>query len=410
MVRRKSQKKSVRKPKRSTKHKTSRNTTRVSKFRMGSPEKLNLTTLPPDILYSISRSLTPIDRSCLVSTSKSIRANKSIIYQDPIDIRELFKHKRLIKITNYSELNEYLNYLKFLVAYDARDKYNYGGANFNYGGNKTLHCNTVIIHTDYSVNDATIIERWFQDIIDVVGEAFFTRLRINIGYFYMNNNYTITFDYDKYKRINIYSIYMLDIDTVKNINFLKALDGMNVDRILYKNINEDVNICKYLCKVKTVTIVSGTYFQRIDFSFFGRSGSKTKNICIYNFINLRTYEYFSGMNCVHIYTNTPILNVNNINNIKYLITTSEEQINIKDSYNIENLSVCLLRKTLRYYGRHLSELDPIKMGVKNLHIIDDERRFNFDLSYIEKNGINVIIEKDPCNNRILKKFIKYNTP
>lgn len=368
MVRRKSQKKSVRKPKRSSKRKNSRTPKRVSKFRMGSPEKVNLTTLPPDILYSISRSLTPRDRSRLVSTSKSTRANKSIIYQAPMED---------IEITTYTDLRKYINYLKFLVA-------------------ENINFTKISINIDYPVNQADIFEKWFYDIIDVIGDNKFKKISINISYFHINNHHTITFDYDKYKNINIYSIYMLDIDTVKNINFLKALDGMNVDRILYQNINDDTNICKYLCKVKTVTIYNRG--GDLDFSFFRKRGSKTENICIYNF-NLDTHEYFSGMNCVFIDTIAPILNVNNIYNVKYLITKAGGEVNIKNSYNIKNLVMCFLNNQFPTF-----ELEPINMAT-NLHITTPKNAFeNRMVAYLKKNGINVIEETDPCNNPILKIF------
>lgn len=364
MVRRKSQKKSFRK----TKRKNSRSPKRASNFRMKSPERVNLTTLPPDILYSISRSLTPRDRSRLVSTSKSTRANKSIIYQAPMED---------IEITKYTDLKKYVNYFKFLVA-------------------ENINFTKISINTHYSVNQADIFDKWFYDIIDVIGDNKFKKISINISYFYMDNNYTNTFDYDKYKNINIYSIYMLDIDTVKNITFLKALDGMNVDRILYQNINDDVDICKYLCKVKTVTVYSRG--GDLDFSFFGKRGSKTENICIYNF-TLDTHEYFSGMNCVFIDTIAPILNVNNIHNVKYLITKAGEEVNIKNSYNIKNLVVCALNKQFP-----MVELEPINMAA-NLHIIKPKNAFeNRMVAYFEKNGINVIKETDPCNNPILNKF------
>jgi hypothetical protein len=360
MVRRKSVKK--------IKHKNSRSPRQVSKFRMNSPKKVNLTSLPPDIMYSISRYLTPIDRARLASTSKSIRANKNLIYEAPMEN---------IEIVDSKDLKTYLNYFRYLV-----------GENINFP--------KISININQSVGE--ILERWFINVIETLGEKKFKKISINIGYLYIDNYYLNSFDYKKYNNIKIHTIYMLDMDTAKNIPLLKALDDMNVERVIYKNNTyEDIDICKYLCKVKTVSIEN--IQNTIDFSSFGKRGSKTENICIRN-STLETHEYFSGMNCVYIDTNQPAVNINNIHTINYLVTRSLKEVNITNSYNIKNLIICTLD-----IGLPIFEFNPLNV-VTNIHIVKPRNSYeNRVVSYLEKNGFNVINEINPCKHPILDIFM-----
>lgn len=392
-------KKSPRKPSSRLVKKSSRKPSNKSKFRMNSRvtpyfkaitpsrsvEKVDLNSLPQDILYSISKSLRPIDRTRLASVSKSTRKSKINIHEAPMDN---------IDINKISELTEYLNYFKYII-------------------NENINIPKITMNIKYSINETLWLSttdkigQWFIDILKTIGDENFKKIRFNISELLINEKYVNLFEYDKYKNIYIDTIYMVDIDTSKNINFLSNLEFMNIKRVICTNDrHEDVDICKYLCKVKTVSLVHGNYLpeSNMDFSYFGNKDSKTINIHIYNFTQI-TLEYFSGMNCVYVGENGPEVLVNNLHNVKYLIAHSKKEIMVRNSSNIENLTLCVVNRGIEKFP--IFYFNPAK-AAENIHLLEPGNEFeNRMVDYLVKNGVNVIKEKSPCNNPLFDLFRRF---
>lgn len=344
------------------------------------PDIRNLTNLPEDVLYNISKSLNPVDRARLASTSKSTRSIKSSIHQAPMEN---------IEINTVKKLKEHFNYLKYLMG-------------------ENIPIQKMHIDIKYMVNVADVLDNWFTDVLNVIGEKNFKKINFHIEELYITEKYKNSFEYEKYKNIKIYTIYMVNIVTPNNINLLNGLEHMNIERVIYVNDKrvEDTDICKYLCKVKTVSMNHAEFLPEsaIDFSYFGNKYSKTKNISIHNF-NPNTLEYFSGMNCVYVSEKGENVVIENLHNVKYVLTHCKEEVIIRNSSNINNIIMCVSDRGREVFP--LFDLNPVNVA-DNIHILNPVNAFqNRMVSYLVKNGVNVIPEQSPCMHPQFELFRRF---
>lgn len=385
---RKSPKKSIRTSKKS--RKGSRR--RISRYRMNSSDKvrespyfkaikksgsvaprvdLKLSTLPEDVLYSISRSLTPRDRSRLVSTSKSIRAQSRSIHEASMPVAD-FK--------NIDDMKEYLNYFKYLMA-------------------ENIPLSKMTINVRTYLNNPDKIEKWLDDTLNVLSTKNFNKLTINLGEIMLYKNYINSYDYSKFKNIHIRTIYMIDLNTYDNSRFLGSFGDMNIDKVICVNEEyEDTEICQYLCKVKTVKLIHSPNLPEsgMNFSYFSSRESKTKNIAIINYTQ-DTLRHFSGMNCVYVkdVDDTPAV-VFDLDNVNNLIVNSTREVFIRNSSNIKNLIVCTSNRGISNFP--MLNLKPPTVA-KNIHLLraSNEAEDNVVQWFVDK-GVKVIEEDNPCYN------------
>lgn len=393
---RKSPKKSVRTTKKSRK-----GSRRISRYRMNSSHKvrespyfkaikrsgsvarrvdLKLSTLPEDVLYNISRSLTPRDRSRLVSTSKSIRAQSRSIHEASMPVAD-FK--------DIDDMKEYLNYFKYLMA-------------------ENIPFSKMTVNVKPYLNNPFKIEKWLNDTLNALSTKNFNKLTINLGEIMLNRNYINSFDYSKFKNIYIRTIYMTDLNTHENSRFLDSFGDINIDKVICVNEEyEDVDICQYLCKVKTVKLIHSTKLPEsgMNFSYFGDKGSKTKNISITNYTQ-DTLRYFSGMNCVYVrdVDDTPAV-VFDLHNVNNLIVNSAREVFIRNSSNIKHLIVCTSNRGISTFP--MLNLKPPTVA-ENIHLLraNNEAESRVVQWFVDK-GVNVIEEDNPCYNPTREIFERF---
>jgi len=348
---------------------------------------LNLSNLPDDIVYTISKSLTPRDRSRLASTSKSTRSIRRSIHEAPMT---------QLEFNDNNDMKQYLKYLRYLLA-------------------ENIPISKSTINIKISVNSAPEIEKWLNEAVKLLSLTDFNKITINIDELMVDKKYINSFEYDKFKNIHIRTIYMVDIDTTDNRIFLRSFDGMKIDRVIYSNDYldyQDNQICQYLCKVETVKMIHSQRLplSRMNFSYFGDKDSKTRNISIINY-NQDTLRYFSGMNCVQVSNpNGQRCNVADLNDVNYLLLTSKHEFVISDSFNINHLITCVFNKGYidKYPLLEFYTIKDIRNVIKNIHLPTYKNEAEYKVvEFFSDKGVNVIEESNPCFNPVYDIFERF---
>lgn len=192
---------------------------------------------------------------------------------------------------------------------------------------------------------------------------------------------------------------MTDLNTYENSRFLETFGDMNIDKVICVNeVYEDIEICQYLCKVKTVKLIHSPNLPEsgMNFSYFSDRGSKTKNIAIINYTQ-DTLRHFSGMNCVYIRDVDGMpAGVFDLHDVKNLIVNSTREVFIRNSSNIKNLIVCTSNRGISTFP--MLNLKPSTVA-ENIHLLraNNEAESRVVQWFVDK-GVNVIEEDNPCYN------------